>query len=49
MIRRGAVTASDGLPLVTKNIQINCPIIGFIDQPPTEFQAPDPGRTPTSP
>lgn len=46
---KGMVTAPDGGPLVTQNIQINCPIIAFIDQPPTEPQAPDPGRVPGAP
>jgi hypothetical protein len=46
---QGVVTAPDGAPLVTQNIVINCPVIGFIDQPPVAPQAPDPGRTPGAP
>ena len=46
---RGLVTAPDHLPLVNSNIAVNCPVIAFVDQPPTEPQAPDPGRTPNAP
>lgn len=46
---QGMVTAPDGRPLVSANIIANCPILGFTDQPPTEPQAPDPGRTPNAP
>jgi len=41
------VTAPDHLPLVNSNIAVNCPVIAFLDQPPREPQAPDPGRAST--
>jgi len=43
------VTAPDGGPLVNSNIAVNCPVIAFVDRPPTEPQAADPGRTPGAP
>ncbi len=44
---QGMVTAPDHLPLVNSNIAVNCPVIAFLDQPPLEPQAPDPGRAST--
>ena len=44
---QGRVTAPDHLPLVSQNIVVNCPVIAFIDQPPSEPQAADPGRSAT--
>lgn len=44
---QGVVHSPDDLPLVTVDIIVNCPVIGFIDQAPDAPQAADPGMSST--
>lgn len=39
---RRVVTSPGGVQLHSSNAVVNCPILGFLDQPPTEPQAPKP-------